>query len=162
MKEAVKEFTVFKEEMTEIFIDGENAMPVRNINQLEGHSGGTIHGILVSAVRTEATVTAEGNEFKLAAFRTAVHGTTIGRVTTINHLLDIFNHSVARMKSINDFFVMICKDFLENIHVTIMKQCGARNNPLMNEGAGGVDVPQALFYFLSCRCGQYPMSDPAI
>ena len=28
----------------------------------------------------------------------------------------------------------------------IMKLSGAGNNPLMNEGAGGVDVPQALFY----------------
>ena len=27
-----------------------------------------------------------------------------------------------------------------------MNENGTRNNPLMNEGAGGVDVPQALFY----------------
>ena len=100
MEQAVKEFTVFKEEMTKIFIDCENTMPVGNINQLERHVGGAFHGILISAGRTETAVTAEGHVFKLPTFRTAIHGTAIRRVTTINHLLDIFNHSVARMKSI--------------------------------------------------------------
>ena len=121
MKEAVKKFTIFKEEVAEVFIDGENTMPVSNINQLEGHVGGTFHGILIPAGRTETAVTAERNEFKFSAFRTAVHGATIRRVTTINHLLDVFNHSVARMKSIYHFFIMIGKDFLENIHMIIME-----------------------------------------
>ncbi len=120
MKQAVKEYTVFKEEVTEIFVDGENAMPVSNINQFEGHVGGTFHGILIPAGRTETTVTAERNEFKFTTFRAAVHGTAIRRVTAINHLLDVFNHSVARMKSIYHFFIMICKDFLEDIHKIIM------------------------------------------
>ena len=100
MEQTVEEFTVFKEEMTEIFVDGENTMPVGNIDQLEGHVGGAFHGILIPAGRAETAVTAEGNEFKLSTFGTAIHGTAIRRVTTMNHLLDIFNHSVARMKSI--------------------------------------------------------------
>ena len=120
MKQAIKEFTVFKEEMTEVFIDGKNTMPVSNINQLEGHVCGAFHGILISTGRTETAVTAERNEFKLTAFRAAVHGTAIRRVTAINHLLNVFNYSVARMKCINHFFIMICKDFLENIHEIIM------------------------------------------
>ena len=146
MKQAVKEIAVFKEEMTEVFIDGENTMPVSNINQFKGHIGGTFHRILIPTGRTEATVTAEGNEFEFSAFGAAVHGTTIRRVTTINHLLDVFHYCVARMKSIYHFFIMIGKDFLENIHMIIMDQSGTRNNPLMIEGAGGVDVPQAFFY----------------
>ena len=146
MKQAVKEIAVFKEEMTEVFIDGENTMPVSNINQFKGHIGGTFHRILIPAGRTEATVTAEGNEFEFSAFGAAVHGTTIRRVTTINHLPDVFHYCVARMKSIYHFFIMIGKDFLENIHMIIMYQSGTKNNPLMIEGAGGVDVPQALFY----------------
>ena len=32
------------------------------------------------------------------------------------------------------------------ILTTRIEESDARNNPLMNEGAGGVDVPQALFY----------------
>ena len=65
--------------MAEVFVDGENIMPVRNINQLEGHIGGMIHGIFIPTGRAETNVTAEGYEFKLAAFRTVVHDTTIGR-----------------------------------------------------------------------------------
>ena len=120
MKEAVKKFTIFKEEVAEVFIDGENTMPVSNINQFEGHVGGAFHRIFIPTGGTEATVTSEGNEFKFPAFGAAVHGTAIRRVTAINHLLDVFNHSVARMKSIYHFFIMICKDFLEDIHKIIM------------------------------------------
>lgn len=100
MEQAVEEFTVFKEERTEVFIDGENTMPVSGIDQLEGHVGGAFHRIFISASRTETAVTAEWNEFKFPTFRTAIHGTAIRRVTTMNHLLDVFNYSVARMKSI--------------------------------------------------------------
>ena len=120
MEQAVEEFTVFKKEMTEIFVDGENAMPVNNINQFEGHVGGAFHRILIPTGGTEAAVTSEGNEFKFPTFGAAVHGTAIRRITTINHLLDVFNNCVARMKSIYHFFIMIGKDFLENIHKIIM------------------------------------------
>jgi hypothetical protein len=138
MEQAVEEFTVLKEEMAEVFIYGENTMPVSNINQLEGHVGGTFHGILIPAGRTETAVTAERNEFKFSTFRTAVHGATIRRVTTINHLLDVFNHSVARMKSIYHFFIMIGKDSLKDIHEISMKEMKEKENPnpLMNEGKG--------------------------
>ena len=112
MKETVKEFAVFKEEMTEVFIDGEDTMSVSDINQLEGHIGGAFHGMLIPTSRAETTVAAERNEFQFPAFRAAVHGTAIRRVTTMNHLLDVFNDSVARMKSIYYFFIVIGKDFL--------------------------------------------------
>ena len=137
MKQAVKEIAVFKEEMTEVFIDGENTMPVSNINQFKGHVGGAFHRILVPTGGTETTVTAERDELEFSTFRAAVHGTTIRRGTTMNHLFDVFNYSVAGMKSIYHFFIMISKNFLEDIHTIIMKQCGARNNPLMNEGGRG-------------------------
>ena len=146
MEETVKESTIFKEEMTKVFVDGENTMPVGDIDQLEGHAGGAFHGVLIAASGTETAVTTEGNEFKLPAFRTAVHCTAIRRVTTMNHLLDVFNHSVARMKSIYHFFIMISEDFLQNIHMISMKKRGTKSNPLMNEGVGGAEVPQALFY----------------
>ena len=36
----------------------------------------------------------------------------------------------------------------------IMTLRGARNNPLMSEGAGGAEVPKALFYFIgNCDSG---------
>ena len=148
MEKAVKESTIFKEEMTKVFVNGENTMPVGDIDQLEGHAGGAFHGVLIAASGAETAVTTEGNEFKFPAFRTAIHGTAIRRVTTMNHLLDVFNHSVARMKSIYHFFIMISEDFLQNIHMISMKKRGTKSNPLMNEGAGGAEVPKALFYFI--------------
>ena len=45
------------------------------------------------------------------------------------------------MMNVYDFFVMICKDFLESIHVIIMEQYCSRNNHLMNEWLGGSEVP---------------------
>ena len=161
MEETVKESTIFKEEMTKVFVDGENTMPVGDIDQLEGHAGGAFHGVLIAASGTETAVTTEGNEFKLPAFRTAVHCTAIRRVTTMNHLLDVFNHSVARMKSIYHFFIMISEDFLQNIHMISMKKRGTKSNPLMNEGVGGAEVPQALFYFSEfLHIAQFPISFP--
>ena len=38
-----------------------------------------------------------------------------------------------------------------------MKQKSGKSNPLMNEGAGGADVPQALFYDRYIDIGQYEM-----
>ena len=121
MEEAVEEGTVFEKERPEFFIDSEDTMPVGDINKLKGHRGSAFHGRLVTAGGTETAVTSEGNKFKFTAFRATVHGTAIRRVTTMNHLLDVFDYSVARMKSIYHFFIMISKDFLENIHMTIMK-----------------------------------------
>ena len=59
----------------------------------------------------------------------------------MNHLFYIFNDRVAGVKTIDHFFIMVRENFLQNIHAISMKQNGAKSNPLMNEGAGGVDVP---------------------
>ena len=124
--------------MAKVFINSKDTVSVRDIDELESHVGGTFHGILIPAGRTETTVTAERNEFKFTTFRAAVHGTTKRRVTAINHLLDVFNHSVARMKSIYHFFIMIGKDSLKDIHEISMKEMKEKENPnpLMNEGKG--------------------------
>ena len=45
MKKAVKESTVMKKEIPEIFINGENAMAMGNIDKLKGHRGSALHGI---------------------------------------------------------------------------------------------------------------------
>ena len=112
MKQAIKEFTVFKEEMTEVFIDGKNTMPVSNINQLEGHVCGAFHGILISTGRTETAVTAERNKFKLSTVGATVHGTTKRGITTVDHFIDIFHLGFSGMKSIFNFFIIVGENFL--------------------------------------------------
>ena len=124
--------------MAKVLIYSKDTVSVRYIDELESHVGGTFHGILIAAGRAEAAVAAERDELKVAAFWTAVHSAAKRRVTTVNHLLDIIDHSVARMKSIYHFFIMIGKDSLKDIHEISMKEMKEKENPnpLMNEGKG--------------------------
>ena len=124
--------------MAKVFINSKDTVSVRDIDELESHVGGTFHGILIAAGRAETAVAAERDELKVAAFWTAVHSAAKRRVTTVNHLLDIIDHSVARMKSIYHFFIMIGKDSLKDIHEISMKEMMGKENPkpLMNEGKG--------------------------
>ena len=57
-------------------------------------------------------MTAERNEFEVPAVWTIVHGTAKRRITTVDHLIDIFHLSLSGMKSIFNFFIMVCKDSL--------------------------------------------------
>ena len=49
---------------------------------------------------------------KISTVRTAIHGTTMRRITTMNHLVDIFDNRRTRMKFVNDRFIIISKDRL--------------------------------------------------
>ena len=112
MKETVKERAILQEKITEGRINGKNAMTVSDINELKGHRGSAIHGIFITAGRAETAVTTERNKLEISAVDTAIHGTTIRRITTVDHLIDIFHLSRSGMKSIFNFFIMICKDLL--------------------------------------------------
>ena len=95
-------------------------MPVGDIDELKGHGGSAFHGILVATGGAEAAVTAERDEFQFSAVRTAVHSAAKGRIATVYHLIDIFHLSIPGVEGIYDFFVMVSKNFLEDIHKTIM------------------------------------------
>ena len=138
MEQTVKKAAVFEEERPQVLINRKDTVPVRDVDELKRHTGGAFHGILVTTGRAETAVAAERDIFEVAAFRAAVHGTAKRGVTTVDHLLDVFNDSVAGMKSINHFFVMISKDFLKDIHKISMKEMKEKENPnpLMNEGKG--------------------------
>ena len=112
MKETVKERAILQEKITEGGINGKNAMTVSDINELKGHRGSAIHGIFITAGRAETAVTAERNKLKISAVGTAIHGTTIRRITTVDHLIDIFHLSLSGMKSIFNYLVIVCKDSL--------------------------------------------------
>ena len=112
MKETVKERAILQEKITEGRINGKNAMTVSDINELKGHRGSAIHGIFITAGRAETAVTTERNKLEISAVDTAIHGTTVRRITTVDHLIDIFHLSRSGMKSIFNFFVMVCKDLL--------------------------------------------------
>lgn len=137
MKQAIEQGTVREKECAKVFIDCEDAMAVCDIDQFKRHAGGAFHGIFIAAGRAEAAMTAEGNKLEFTAVRTAVHGTTKGWITAVNHLIDIFHLSFSGMKSIYNFFIVVRKDILQDIHKTIMHEKGnKRNPPLKNEGQG--------------------------
>ena len=79
---------------------------------------------------------------------TAVHSPTKSRITTVDHFIYIDQLCGTGMERVFDFFIMITKNFLKDIHMIIMNEYYRKSkpHPLMNEGAGGVDVPKALFY----------------
>ena len=87
-------------------------MAVGDINKFQGHRGRAFHGIFITASRTEAAMTAEGNEFQFAAVRAAIHGSAEGRVAAVEHLINIFHLSFSGMESIYNFFIMVFKNSL--------------------------------------------------
>ena len=112
MKQAVKKRAVIEKENTKIFINGENTVPVLDVNEFTCHGSSTIHRILIAAGRTEAAVTAERNELELSAVRAAVEGSTVRRIATMDHLVNVSHLSWSGMKSIFDYFIIVCKNFL--------------------------------------------------
>ena len=97
MEKAVKQATVLKEKVTEAFVNGKDAMPVDDVNKLEGHRGSALHGVEIPAGGAEAAVAAERDKFQLATVRAAVHGTAKGRVAAVDHFIHILNNRVTWM-----------------------------------------------------------------
>ena len=68
------------------------------------------------AMNTRNKLTGHMKRTKLVVFvstvRTAIHVTTMRRITTMNHLVDIFDNRRTRMKFVNDRFIIISKDRL--------------------------------------------------
>lgn len=102
-------------------------------------------------------MTAERDEFKVPAMWTAVHSPTKSRITTVDHFIYIDQLCGTGMERVFDFFIMITKNFLKDIHMIIMNEYYRKSkpHPLMNEGAGGVDVPKALFYSSSLHRAKF-------
>ncbi len=87
-------------------------MAVDTCDKFAGHMKRTKLIVFVSTGRTETAFTAERNEFKISTAWTSIHGTAVGRVTTMNHPVDVFNDGRTRMEFVNDVFIIISKDGL--------------------------------------------------
>ena len=121
MEETVKQGAIFKKERTEVFIDCKDTMSVSDVDELEGHGGSAIHRIFVATGGAETAMASKRNKFELSAFRTAVHSTTIRRITTVDHLIHVFNDRITWMEYIKHFFIMITKNLLQDIHEIIIE-----------------------------------------
>ena len=65
MEETIKQCPVIKEKLPEVFVDGENTMPVGDIDQFKGHGGSASHGIEISTGRTKRLWQRKGTNFNL-------------------------------------------------------------------------------------------------
>ena len=83
--------------MAEIVINGKNAVSVLNRDNLKRHSGSPVYGVHVTAGGTETGMASKRNELEIATESAAIHGATEGRVTTINHLINVLDDGSTRM-----------------------------------------------------------------
>ena len=98
-------------------------------NEFAGHAKRTLLVVFVSAGRAEATFTAKRGEFKLTTMRASKHGTAIGRIPAIHHLLDVFYNGGTRMERVLNFFIVVVKDSLKYVHTSIMREKDRKRNP---------------------------------
>lgn len=101
-----------KEKSAEIFIDSKNAMAVLDADKFERHTGGAFHSIFVSTGGTKAAVTAKRDKLEVAAVGAGVQSTAERGIAAMDHFINIFHLSFSGMKSIFNFFIMVCKDSL--------------------------------------------------
>jgi len=90
MKETVKQCSVIKEKLSQVFVNGKNTMAVGDIDQLKGHGRSALHGVEIPTGRAEAAVAAERDEFEFSTVRAAVHSTAESGVATAYHFIHIF------------------------------------------------------------------------
>ena len=122
LKKGIKERAVIQKERAQVFIDGKNEVSMCTINEFKGHFSRAINTVFIATGGAELRMAAERNKFKFATVRTAIHGATIRRIPTVDHFINVFHDSGTGMKSIFNFFIVLFKNLLEDIHKTIMKE----------------------------------------
>ena len=129
LEEAVKQGTVIEEERAQVFINGEDDMPVSTAKEFKGHFSGAVNAVFVTAGRAKFGMAAKGDEFKFAAMSTAIHGSAKGGIPTVNHLFDVFHDNGTGMKDIFCFLIVFFQNFLKNVHKSIMQEMWPESKP---------------------------------
>ena len=81
-------------------------------NKFTGHSKRTLQIVHVATSRTETRFAAKSNVFQFTTIRTGIESTTVRWITAMNHLGDVFDFSLTRMKFIKDMLIIIKKNVL--------------------------------------------------
>lgn len=90
LKETVEQVAVFKEEMPEGLVNGEDQVPVSTVDEFKRHSSRSVIGIFSPTGRTKLGVTAKGNKLESSAMGAAIHGTTIRGISAVDDFFNIF------------------------------------------------------------------------
>lgn len=104
-------------------------MAVRDIHKFERHTQGTVHGVFIAARRTEAAVAAERDKLQFPAMGTSIHSAAKSGIAAVDHFFNIFHLRLPGMEGILDYFIIVSKYFLQDIHSTIMRDTRAKRNP---------------------------------
>ena len=97
-------------------------MSVFDINEFKRHGSSANHRIFDTTGRAKTTVTAKRNDFQLATMGATIHGTAKGWVAAFNHFVNILHPGFSGIKRVFNYFIIVCKNFLQYIHKTIMMQ----------------------------------------
>lgn len=62
--------------------------------------------VFISAGRAKTIVASKGDQFKIAAMRASIHGTTLREITTEEHFVDVINDRGAGAAALNVSFSM--------------------------------------------------------
>lgn len=122
LEKQTKQGAVFEEEVSKFRVNRKDTVSVLCIDYLKRHRGSAVDGIFGSTGWTKPAVAPKRRELKSAAGSASIHDTAEGRVTAVNHAVDIFDDRVAGMQFINKLFVIIFKDFLQYVHGIIIEQ----------------------------------------
>ena len=112
MKETIEQSSIVEEINAKFFGNGKYTMTMNAGDKLVGHMKRPFLIVAIATRRAETAFTTERNELKITTVRTPIHGTTMGRVTRMKHLVDVFDNRSTWMKFVNHMFIIIVKDVL--------------------------------------------------
>ena len=101
MKETIEERTVIEKESAKFFRNSKHTVTMDTANELTGHMKRALQIIFVTASRAESRFTSKRNKLQFPTVWTSKKSATKRRVTTMNHLVDIFNDGSPWMKFVN-------------------------------------------------------------
>ena len=100
---------------------GEDAVAVVAAQELEGHGGGAFPAVFDTTGRAEAAFASERDKFHFSALGTGIHGPSKRRIAAVYHLFDVVHFNSSGMERILNYFVVVFKNLLQDVHEIIMQ-----------------------------------------
>ncbi len=96
-------------------------MAVVAAQELEGHGGGAFPAVFDTTGRAEAAFASERDKFHFSALGTGIHGPSQRRIAAVYHLFDVVHFNSSGMERILNYFVVVFKNLLQDVHEIIMQ-----------------------------------------
>lgn len=136
VKKTIEKGTVTTKEITKIIRDSEHTMSVGTGNHLDGHGSRPLLRVKITAGRTESALAMERDEFHCTTRRAAVHDAAVSRIAAVNHTFNIIDDGGTEIIRVLEFFKMVRKNLLQNVHGNIIQQKMEFSYPSRLRGQG--------------------------